>query len=462
MNILMMETRPANTIARERVEDLASRGEPEWMKASRFAAWETYFQSPMPSERDEQWRKTSLALLDIPNLITLDFPAAGEKEQPLPSLMKSALELITERSGFLSQSTQSPGYISISETAKKQGVIFCDFRSAIEKHAELIRPYITGEISGAREQSITKIVEGKFGSLNKALLNCGLFLYVPKNVEINEPFISGLNFACGDHGAIFPRIIVVAEPNSKVNLIQILESDSPEGKPNCLANGVVEVHAGQNARVNYLEVQQFGHEVFSIWGNRNEVARDAQFTSLTAALGGNQTKCDIITRLLEPGAHSEVLGVVLGSVREHYNFNTVQEHASPDTSSDINFRVALKDSSSSIYQGVIKIDKVAQRTVAYQSNKNLLLGSEAKADSIPKLEILADDVKCSHGATVGPVDQEQVFYLMSRGLAREQAEELIVLGFFRQVLEQFPLVPAVQWLGSKISEIIYPQGSFNE
>jgi Fe-S cluster assembly protein SufD len=448
-----MSTGSANTIARERVEDLASRGEPDWLKATRLAAWDEYLQRPMPTEHDEHWRRTSLAELDLAHLTALEFPLPDGKEQRLPPVMKTAVELIPERGGFLAQTTQVPAYVSLSESAAKQGVIFCDLRTAIAKHPELVRPYLTQKS------------EGKFGLLNKALFNCGLFLFVPANVEINDPFISGLNFSCDNHGAIFPRIIVVAEANSKVNLIQILESESgsnSDGKPLCLATGVVEIHALQNAQVNYMELQQFGHEVFSIWGNRNEVHRDAQFTSLTAALGGHQTKCDILTRLKAPGSHSQVLGVVLGDSHEHFNFNTIQEHVSPDTTSDINFRVALKESSSSIYQGIIKIDKQAQRTAAYQSNKNLLLGADAKADSIPKLEILADDVKCSHGATVGPVDLEQLFYLMSRGLPRAQAEELIVLGFFRQVLEQFPMLPAVSWLGNRISEVIYPQGSFNE
>src|SRR4030095_7410926 len=143
-----------------------------------------------------------------------------------------------------------------------------------------------------------------------------------------------------------------------------------------------------------------------------EVGRDAQFTSLAVATGGRQTKSDIATVLNALGVSNEVLGIVLGSRRENYSFDTIEQHNAHDTRSNINFRVALKDAAASVYQGTIKVAKAAQKTNTYQQNKNLLLGGEARADSIPRLEILADDVKCSHGATVGPVDKEQLFYLM--------------------------------------------------
>jgi Fe-S cluster assembly protein SufD len=189
------------------------------------------------------------------------------------------------------------------------------------------------------------------------------------------------------------------------------------------------------------------------------VSRDARYETLALALGGHQIKSDLATRLDAPGANSDVYGIVLGAGREKYSFNTIQGHDAPDTTSNINFRVALKNQSSSVYQGIVRVDKIAQRTNAFQSNKNLLLDSDAKADSIPKLEILADDVKCSHGATVGPVDREQIFYLMSRGLSEKQAEELVVLGFFRQVVELFSMEEAQSWLSELVATKIHGEGS---
>ena len=160
--------------------------------------------------------------------------------------------------------------------------------------------------------------------------------------------------------------------------------------------------------------------------------------------------------MTDRGGNSDVKGIVLGDLHEHISFNTIQEHAATDTTSNINFpRRSLKDSASSIYQGIVKVDKIAQRTNAFQSNKNLILGNEARADSIPRLEILADDVKCSHGATVGPVDKDQLFYLNSRGLPLKEAEELIVIGFFAQVLNTISIKGAADWIGSLIAEKIH-------
>jgi len=297
--------------------------------------------------------------------------------------------------------------------------------------------------------------------MTKAFFNCGAFLLIPKNVQLDEPLLFGIGFSAHDTefgGAIFPRVIILAEEHSKVDVVFAMgpeiDSYSADGKPVSVAAGLVEVHAKPGAKVSYLEVQDYAQDVFMVQNFSSHVSRDAEFTSLSIALGGKQTKSEIATYLQAPGATSTVLGAVFGNEQEFFNFNTIQEHNAPDTRSDINFRVALKDSSTSVYQGAIRVDKVAQRTAAFQSNKNLLLGSDAKADSIPKLEILADDVKCSHGATVGPVDREQIFYLMSRGLTRSKSEELVVLGFFRQVLQQFPLTAAKEWLSTIVSRKI--------
>jgi Fe-S cluster assembly protein SufD len=211
------------------------------------------------------------------------------------------------------------------------------------------------------------------------------------------------------------------------------------------------MHVKPSAKVTYLEAQLQGDEIFLVNRSTCLVDRDGRYESLTLALGGCQTKSDMATILRAPGASSGILGVVLGSGEEKFSFNTIQEHTATDTTSDINFRVALKDKSSSVYEGIVRVAKVAQRTSAYQSNKNLLLDGTATADSIPKLEILADDVKCSHGATVGPVDREQIFYLMSRGVSRSVAEQLVVLGFFRQTLEQFSFNTGLSWLSENVS-----------
>lgn len=441
------------SIEQKTVENLGSlHAKTSWVKDNRLNSWEAYLKTPMPSVRSEQWRRTLVESLDLSNLRTVEFGSITQKEENMPGCFKSAIECFEKPAGLIYQQTNQPGYLYISEEAKAKGVIFCDICTALNEHAELLQPYLSMPIKDS--------FDDKFTLLNKSLYNCGLLLYVPAGVVLDAPFVSGLNFdqhsQDGLGTAIFPRITVIAGANSKVNLVHILNSkqSNEDNATTSLVAGLVEVQAAANANVSYLEVQQTGANVFYISKTHNEVQKDARFTSMSVASGGKQTKVDIATCLQAPGAASEVLGVVFGKGKEHFSFDTIQEHNAPDTTSDINFRVALSDEAASVYQGTIKVDKEAQRTNAYQQNKNLLLGKQAKADSIPRLEILTDDVKCSHGATVGPVDKEQIFYLMSRGLTLVEAEELVVFGFFRKVLERLTIEGAQELLEQIISKQI--------
>lgn len=418
-------------INRESVKELTTKlSEPTWLADSRLEAWESYLQRQMPTERDEDWRRTDIAKLDLTRLQTETLRKADA--EPVLKHFAAATELTDE--------------------LRAQGVTFCDIATAVEKHGDKIRGYVLDADSAP----------DKFSLLNRALFNSGVFVHVPRGVAVGTPLLVSLELADNAVGegfgaAVFPRLIVVAEDNASVDVIVSFTSAGGarvERAETSLASALVDVHVKPGAKVNYLEVQDFAHNVFYIERLNANVDKDATFNSLSIALGGKQTKADIATFLEAPGSNSSVLGAVLGSDSSKFSYNTIQEHNAPDTTSDINFRVALKDTSSSVYQGIIRVDKVAQRTNAFQSNKNLLLGGDAKADSIPKLEILADDVKCSHGATVGPVDREQLFYLRSRGLTEIEAEQLVVLGFFRKVLEQFPVASVVDWLTEVISEKI--------
>ena len=331
----------------------------------------------------------------------------------LPQWFEMALQFFPERSGVVAEVDQSGTQTELPDELKKKGVIFCTLKQALQDHPDLIRPYLA---KGAPDT--------KFILMNRALFNSGTFLYIPANLEVSAPFFSLTEFT-PDNGskasalAIFPRMIVVLGKHSQASFINVLSANDlkepAKNRPLSLANALVELHIEAGARLNYLELQKFNSAVFAVTRTHAEIDQDASLTSLTVGLGAAQLKGDIATVLNARGAASDRFGIVLGDDTEHFSFNTIQKHSAPDTRSNINFRVVLKDSATSIYQGIIEVAKCAQRTDAFQSNKNLLLGSHARADSIPKLEILADDVKCSHGATVGPVDREQIFYLMSRG-----------------------------------------------
>ncbi len=453
----MSESTPANTIARERVDNLASRnGEPEWLRQSRVGAWEAYLQTPMPTMRDDDWHKTDIDELNLSNLQAADLSNGAIAEaDKAPQWLDSWLKNLPARAAVVSEGAYKLDQ-PLSESLVKQGVIFCSLKDALQNHAELLKPLI--------EKHTNTIAGAKFGLMNSALFNAGAFLYVPKNIELEETFITFTNLGVlkkdrSQGIAVFPRIVAIIEANSKANLVNILTSENSKVLgTTSLVDASVEIYVRDGAKLNYLELQRFGADVFAITRGHNEVGRDSTFSSLTVGLGGLQLKSDIQTSLIASGASSDIQGIIFGDEREHFSFNTIQDHDAPSTRSNINFRVALKDQSTSIYQGIIKVAKAAQKTDAYQSNKNLLLGHDAKADSIPKLEILADDVKCSHGATIGPVDREQIFYLMSRGLSAPEAEELIVGGFFKQILETCKIPGAIDWIGTLIADKIQGRG----
>lgn len=447
----MAELKLANTIAKERVADLAQRnGEPSWLQDSRNAAWEIYFQSPMPTTRDDDWRKTEIDNLDLSTFITVDPLKNKAAKAPVMEILQSALAKLGEPAGlFVDDYESQTQYATINPELAKQGVIFLPLTEAIEKHPDLVKKiFETGKPLAS---------DDKFTLMNKALFNSGLLLYVPKNVVVDGPFVSAVNLSVGASGqAVFPRVVVVAEANSHVTLVSAFaNAESQELAGTTLSNSFIEVNVGQGAKVTVMAVDKLSNAVFAVSRVRTHIHKDGSFNLTTAGLGGKQIKSDIETIMVEPGSHSDIRGVVLGDGSEHFSYNTIQEHTCPDTTSNINFRVALKDTSSSVYQGIVKVDKIAQRTNAFQSNKNLLLGTEARADSIPRLEILADDVKCSHGATVGPVDKEQLFYLNCRGLNLKEAEELIVRGFFVQILDDIEIKGAADWVGDLVADKIY-------
>jgi Fe-S cluster assembly protein SufD len=452
-------TSSANTITRERVDDLSSRqNEPGWLKQERISAWELYLQMPMPTQRDEDWRRTEIDSLSLTGLKTLEFGREKTDSLELPPWFKSALEHIENPAAIMALTSSHLWFKPLADHLVAKGVIFCELFEALVKYPDVVRRCLASDFPG----DVAERLDSKFGLMNKAMFNGGLFLYVPAGVEIERPFISLTSFDHTSPSASIPRILVVAEKESKAQLVHIFASrndQAVQGKATVmsLANTLVEIHVADSAKFDYVEVQNFDSRVFSVNETHNVIAKDAQFYSLTVAMGGAQLKSDIKTVLQDRGANSDVQGLVLGDGSERFSFNTIQEHNSPDTTSNINFRVALKDESASIYQGIIRVAKVAQRTDAYQSNKNLLIGSGARAESIPKLEILADDVKCSHGATVGPVDREQIFYLMSRGLNAQEAEELVVIGFFRKVLEDCTIDGVSEWIGDLVASKIQTQ-----
>ncbi|HEY9786773.1 MAG TPA: Fe-S cluster assembly protein SufD [Candidatus Obscuribacterales bacterium] len=457
----MADSKSTNTITKERVDELAAKNaEPAWLKEERLSAWEAYLKAPTPCARDENWRRTEIDALDLSRLSTVDFAKEIGKQAPSPPRLERMLKAIGKEVPHIYSSPEGAFLSGPAQALKEQNVVLSTISTALEKHPQLIKPFLTAK--GLKEKSFGEDISAdKFQLMNRSLFNCGVFLHVPADVSLLLPVVSLLTVGEEDQFAAFPRVVVVVGERSKVSFVNaIASSRSAKGKsknnaPLSLVDTATEVYIGKNAQLTYIDLQDFNANVFAVSRTYNEVQQDGNLYSLTVGLGGGQLKSDIHTTLSARGASSDTYGIVLGAGHEHFSFNTIQDHIAPDTRSTINFRVALKESASSVYLGTIRVAKEAQKTDSYQSNRNLLLGQEARADSIPKLEILADDVKCSHGATVGPADREQIFYLMSRGLSALEAEELVVSGFFRQIIESCPQEGIRAWIDELIIDKIH-------
>jgi Fe-S cluster assembly protein SufD len=381
---------PAVTLAD--VERISARNEdPDWLREARLDAFRLYESLDLPDPGDEQWRRTDVGALDL----------EGLREQP------AAVD------------------IELPPAAIGQGVVAMPLATAARSHDALLRD---------RLYSVVGPDEWKYVALNAALWSGGALIYVPKGVEVAEPLHVGTSASAGT--LAFPRLLVVAEQHSRLVLID--ESASPGGARS-FVSGAVEIIAGDGASVEYYDVNRWGDQVYNFKTVRAVLGRDARFLAMAAGIGSALTKMRIDTLMPQPGARAELLGVTFGSGAQHFDYNTLQDHRGDHTVSDLQFKSALTGSAALIWYGVTRINPGASAAEANQTSRNLLLSDHAKAVPIPILEIEAYDVaKCSHGATAGPVDENELFYLQARGIPRHVAERMLVEGFFADVIARVP------------------------
>ena len=418
-------TSALNPAAVERV----GMSEPEWLRERRAHAWDVYERTPMPTIRLEEWRYTNLKKkLDLDSLQLSDAEAMSDDASTWPERLRAAMDEDREASGHIVIIDGHVVHADVDKQLATQGVILESLQEAITNHEELVREHLATDAVPAEE--------GKFAALNAALWSDGIFLYVPKGVQLELP----VRVTCwlSEAGtAYFSRVLIVAEAQSQVSYVDEVLSDDFESQT--YTSTAVELIARDGARVQYVAVQRLGRGTFYQSIQRTLAQRDSKLDTLNVALGASVTRVDLNARLLGPGANSDMLGLYFGDDDQHFDFNTSQDHVAEHTSSDLLYKGALDGASRAAFRGIIRVLPGAQGTDAYQTNRNLLLSPESRADSLPNLEIEADDVKCSHGATVGQLDDEAKFYLMSRGLSLIQAERLVVLGFLGEVLAKLPL-----------------------
>ena len=293
----------------------------------------------------------------------------------------------------------------------------------------------------------------KFAAHNAAVWKHGLLVHVARGVQLEQPlYVRIANSVPG--GSLFWRLLVVAEEGSSFTLIEEYASSSPE--LHAYTNAVAEVFVEQAAKFEYVSIQNLSRETWHFATHHARVERDAQLDWVAGGFGSKNGKIRIQNDLNGPGATSRVTGAYFADGDQHLDYDTFQEHIAPSTESDFAFKGALRESAHAVWRGMIRVEADAQKTNAYQENRNLLLSDTAHADSIPGLEIMANDVRCTHGATLGRVNREELFYLMARGLSRAEAERLIVRGFFQDVLDRIDLAPVRDALGAALEARIPP------
>ncbi len=389
----------------------------------RASAWDSFKKFPLPVATDEVWRRTDIRLLPASDF---KIPKAGAFED-LPVVPEHLLKPLTgEQHG--GQITLLPGgsQIQLDETLAKKGVVFTDFRSAEKNHADLLAKLIG---------KIVKPEDGKFAALASALAQNGVLLYVPKNVQVEYPLHSVL-WGPGTDLAHFSHLIVYVEDGASVTYVH--EAASPDESGHALHAGVVEIHVGKDANLRFVELQSWGRHVWNFSHERARVERGGNLDWIFGAVGSRLTKNFSDLDLAGEGSVGRMSGFYFTDGTQHLDHDTQQNHLAPHTTSDLLFKGALKGKSRSVWQGMIYVAPGAQKTDGYQANRNLVLDDQARADSIPGLEILADDVRCTHGATVGKLEQEPLFYLKTRGIPQREAEQLVVEGFFDPIMQRIP------------------------
>lgn len=415
----------------EAVEALsATKHEPAWMRDKRRAAWELSQELSMPTGTEEVWRRTDLRGLNLADYRPcLPHVAPAQRREALPAVVAQAMTLPeTTVGGLLVHQDGTAVWQTLEATLQRQGVIFCDLDTAVQQHAALVESYFMSTAVPAHTD--------KFTALHGALWNGGVFLYVPRGVAVELPLqalTTHMTAAAMEHS----HTLVIAEPQSQVTLID----EQLSGRPDLpgLHNGVAELYVQAGARVTYLQMQNWSRRVWGIAHHRAVLAADSHVRWAVAALGSRLHWTSLGVQLREPGSSSQLFGLSLTDGRQHIDFQTCQDHLAPHTESDLQFKSVLLGRSRTVFRGVIWLHPEAQQTNAYQANHSLLLSPDARADALPILEIEADDVRCKHGSTTGRIDEEQIFYLMSRGLSYQEAQRMIMQGFFETVITEFPV-----------------------
>lgn len=404
---------------------------PEWFRDQQAAALADYEATPAPRRKDEPWRFANIAALDLANFR----PAApvtseGRLINNSQGIGEFSAKLVFGNNGLLHHDAERlPG-----------GVLFKPLDAAARENPDLFRRYFMAQP--------VELGSHKYAALHKARLATGAFLYVPKNTEVTLP-IEIFHWVEGENASVFPHTLIVCGENSRVTVVDYFRS--ADGL-RALACGVNDLHLERGARLNYVAVQDWAKDSLAFHLNSTIVDGDASATALNVNFGGGFVRGESLSRLVGERARSVMLSLNPMDGARQIDQRTLQDHVAAAATSDLLYLNALDGKARTIFAGLIKVGEGAHRTDAYQKVRNLMLSDEAEANSMPGLEILADDVRCTHGATSGEINEDELFYMEARGIRKTDGRRLIINGFFQSLLERLESGSLRDYLGRMVSE----------
>jgi len=412
---------------------LQKRIDPLWLTAKRKEAWEIFQALDWPNPRDENWMRSDIRGLRL-SKFQPNVEESVEIAQGTPVRLREGVEVSASVSSINGVVVQE----SLQEALAAQGVVVGSLSRCAREHSELVEKHLHSLICPKSD---------RFAALQAAMWSDGFFVYVPRNVRVELPI--HLHAALGDGQVDLSHTLIVLEEGAEATVL--FESASPEANARGFHCGGVELIQHANSHLRYVNLQDWGKGSWHFAHQRASVGRDAQLQWTVAAMGAKFAQVDQRVDLVQPGASSQVNGVMFTQDRQHLVYNTLQHHKAPHCTSDFLYKSVLQDRSRTVWRGMIKVSEGAQKTDGYQRNDNLLLSDTARADSIPGLEINADDVRCTHGSTSGRVDEELIFYAQTRGFTRSEATRMIVTGFFQQIFDRITIESVRDALGAAIA-----------
>ena len=412
---------------------LQARDEPDWLAAQRRSAWQTFGSLDWPDRSHEEWMRTDIRMFGLHRY------GLNGSPHPAVDLPVARLAEGVELAGATASLDGHPTLSRCEPRWRERGVLFGDLGSLVSRHAEQIRPHLMCRAFD--------VGYDRFAALHGAFWSGGTLLYVPRGVVVDQPF-HALS-AMSDGGVDIGHTLVILEEGAEATLLSETASMSPSDDG--LHCGGIELIVAPGANLRYVNLQDWANGVWHFAQQKAVLDRDANLQWTIAAMGSRLAKVNQHVSMIGPGANCQVNGVMFAEGRQHLSYHTLQHHQAASCRSDFLYKAALQDRSRTVWRGMIKVDSEAQKTDGYQRNDNLLLAARARADSIPGLEIEADDVRCTHGSTTGKIEEALIFYAMSRGFSRREAVRIIVTGFFQKIFDRITIESVRQALGQAIS-----------